>query len=92
MLFMLENIMTFQQKYKKLCKKCYFCEVSDYALLDVHRIREGKEYNDFNCIVVCSLCHRKIHAKKITIDRKYYRSDGRWVLHYFDEIGKEYYE
>ena len=63
--------------------KCYFCPCDNYALLDVHRILEGADggkYTDFNTVTVCSLCHRKIHAGLIKIDRKYF-STGGWKLH-----------
>lgn len=46
---------------KKLFKikagKCAICDVRDYAVLDVHRIDEGKEYHPRNCIVLCANCH-----------------------------------
>ncbi len=77
---------------KKADKQCYFCGNDDYSLLDLHRIIEGKdggEYNHYNTIVCCCLCHRKIHAGSIKIDRKYYSTKGRWVLHYW--IGEEEY-
>lgn len=67
-------------------KKCYFCPCDDYELLDVHRILEGCQggkYNRYNSLVVCSLCHRKIHAGIIKIDKKYFSSSGKWVLHYW---------
>jgi PP-loop superfamily ATP-utilizing enzyme len=73
---------------KRFAKKCYFCPCDVYDLLDVHRIVEGSEggkYTDFNTITVCSLCHRKIHAGLIKIDRKYQSTSGRWVLHYWIE-------
>lgn len=75
-------------------KKCKFCSSSDYCLLDVHRILEGKnggEYTETNTIVCCVSCHRKIHAGKIKIDRKYPSTAG-WVLHYFDEKGVEHWD
>lgn len=71
---------------KHIDKKCYFCSCDTYKLLDVHRILEGSEggkYTDFNTITVCSLCHRKIHAGMIVIDRKYFSTSGKWVLHYW---------
>ena len=81
------------KKGKKLYEgKCYFCEESNYHLLDVHRIHWGGEYSDFNTIVVCVKHHRLIHNKIIDIKRKYLRSDGKWVLHYFDENGNEHYD
>lgn len=82
------------KKNKKLAdKKCYFCDEANYALLDVHRIKpgcEGGEYQELNTITVCSNHHRIIHAGEITIDRKYLRSDGKWVVHYWKD-GEEYW-
>ena len=82
-----------KKQIKKLSdKKCYFCSQSDYSLLDVHRILEGKDggtYHPMNTITVCCLCHRKIHAGKIKVFRKYTTSLGKLVLHYIDENGQE---
>lgn len=86
---------TKKQIKKLLDKKCYFCGCDEYALLDVHRIVEGSKggkYIEFNTVTVCSLCHRKIHAGMIKIDRKYFSTSGRWVLHYFDENGVEHWD
>jgi hypothetical protein len=83
------------KKIKKLIdKKCKFCDCSVYELLDVHRILEGCQggkYTELNTVTVCSLCHRKIHAGIIKIDRKFFSTAG-WVLHYFDEHGVERYD
>ena len=71
---------------KKIEKKCYFCNEEDYAVLDCHRIVPGEEggtYTDFNTVVACSNCHRKIHNGQIKIDRKYFSTSGRWILHYW---------
>jgi hypothetical protein len=79
---------------KKIDKKCKFCSQDDYCTLDVHRIipgSQGGEYTDLNTVTTCGNCHRKIHDGKIKIDRKYFSTKG-WVLHYFDEDGKEYYD
>lgn len=76
---------------KKNDGKCYFCQENDYDLLDVHRIKEGANggrYTEFNTITVCVACHRKVHAGKIQVFRKYY-STGGWILHYINEEGKE---
>jgi len=79
--------LTINKIVKKHCDgKCYFCPCDTYDLLDVHRIVEGSQggkYTDFNTITVCSLCHRKIHAGLIRIDRKYFSTTGRWLLHYW---------
>lgn len=77
--------------FKKSAGKCYFCTVSDYALLDVHRITPGEEngeYTDFNSLCVCSNCHRKIHDGQIKIDRKYHTTTAHAILHYW-ENGQE---
>ncbi|MEI8270967.1 MAG: HNH endonuclease, partial [bacterium] len=79
---------------KKQDKKCYFCPCDDYDLLDVHRINEGSNggrYTEFNTVVVCSLCHRKIHSGKIKVFRKYFSTKG-WVLHYLDENNVEHFD
>lgn len=71
---------------KKQVKKCYFCPVDDYEALHVHRIVYGEHdgvYSDYNTLVVCANCHSRIHSGKIVIDRKYLRSNGKWVLHYW---------
>jgi hypothetical protein len=82
------------KKIKKIInKKCHFCGEKDYCVLDVHRILEGHNggiYSEFNTVVTCSNCHRKIHDGKIKIDRKYYSTSG-WILHYFDEKGQEHW-
>lgn len=78
---------------KKSDGKCYFCPCDNYDLLDVHRIVEGADggkYTDANTVTLCSLCHRKVHAGIIKIDRKYPTTAGRPVLHYWID-GKEYW-
>jgi hypothetical protein len=68
--------------------KCYFCSCDNYNLLDVHRISYDSnvnKYTDFNTITVCALCHRKIHSGIIKIDRKYFSTSGKWVLHFWVE-------
>lgn len=81
------------KKAKKLYDgECRICGESNYELLDVHRIVAGSTYEDKNTCVICSNCHRKCHAHLIQIDRQYLRSDGKWVLHYFDEKGVEHYK
>jgi len=83
------------KKHKKMMyKKCKFCNVADYCLLDVHRIIEGKDggkYTESNTVVCCVSCHRKIHAGQIKIDRKYSSTTGT-ILHYFDEKGIEHWD
>jgi len=73
---------------KKIEGKCCFCEENDYALLHVHRIdfeNDINEYTDFNTIVVCANCHCRVHDGQIVIDRKYFSTTGRWVLHFWQD-------
>lgn len=83
------------KKNKKLVdKKCKFCGETDYCTLEVHRIIpgcKGGKYTDHNTITNCGNCHSKVHNGKIKIDRKYPSTKG-WVLHYFDENGKEHWD
>jgi hypothetical protein len=72
---------------KKVAKRCYFCGIDDYALLDVHRIvagEDGGKYTEINSLVVCSNCHRRIHDGQIKIDRKYYTTAGNHILHFWE--------
>jgi hypothetical protein len=78
---------------KKVAKKCYFCDVNDYALLDVHRIvpgENGGKYTEINSLVVCSNCHRRIHDGQIKIDRKYFTSSGNYILHYWEGVEEKW--
>lgn len=78
---------------KKTEGQCFFCEEDDYAVLDCHRIVEGAdggEYTDFNTVVVCANCHRRIHDEQIVIDRKYFSTSGQYVLHYWED-GEEFW-
>lgn len=85
-----------KKQTKKRCDgKCYFCNCDTYELLDVHRIIEGKnggKYTNWNTVVCCAICHRKVHAGMIKIFRKYLSSSGKIVLHYIDENGKEQWQ
>jgi len=73
-----------KKKLKKLIeKKCYFCDCDNLALLDIHRIkpgRQGGKYSEKNTVVVCANCHRKCHADEIKILGRYYSTAG-YVLH-----------
>lgn len=83
-----------KQYKKKQEGKCYFCKESDYAVLDCHRIIEGQDggkYTAHNTVVTCSNCHRRIHDGQIVIDRKYFSTSGKWILHFF-ENGEEKWE
>lgn len=76
-----------KQAKKRSVGQCKFCGETDYAVLDVHRIVPGEEggtYTEFNTVVACSNCHRKVHDGQIIIDRKYF-STGGWILHYWYE-------
>lgn len=83
---------------KKSIGHCYFCKNNDYVQLQVHRINFEaaiNEYTDFNTIVVCANCHCRIHDGQIKIDRKYYSTSGKYVLHYWINEGentKEFWE
>lgn len=81
-----------KKQIKKRCaKKCYFCSCDDYELLDVHRIVPGEaggKYTDWNCLVTCCKCHRKIHAGMIKVLGRHNSSAGP-ILHYIDEEGEE---
>lgn len=75
------------KKIYKLSKgECNICREKIYELLDVHRIKQGSEggkYSKENSVVVCALCHRKIHAGIIKIDRYYLSTNGQQKLRVF---------
>jgi hypothetical protein len=72
------------QKIKKLIKgKCCLCEETNYNTLDCHRINPGSKYADWGTLIVCSSCHRRIHAKEITILGKYNSTAGE-VINYME--------
>lgn len=76
---------------KKIDKSCCFCGDDNYSLLDVHRIEPGSKggkYTDHNSVTLCCRCHRLVHAGEIIIDRKYFSTLGRWLVHYW-EHGEE---
>lgn len=73
--------------FKKKHHHCAICNESTYELLDVHRINEGQEYSNGNCVVLCVSCHRKHHSGLIEIKEKRLSTNG-WVLMY-EENGKE---
>jgi hypothetical protein len=80
--------------YKLSHKKCFFCGIEDYPVLDSHRLVPGEKdgtYIPSNTLVNCSNCHRRIHAGEIVIDpRKYTYTGGGFVIHFFTE-GKEFW-
>ena len=85
--------LSFQQLKKKHKGKCFFCETPDYNVLDCHRILEGEnggKYTDFNTLVVCATCHRKVHSGTIKILGKHSTSRGSSkIVHFIDENNKE---
>lgn len=69
------------KKYFKLVSRyCAICKESNYNLLDVHRINEGKEYSKANCVALCCNCHRRHHSNEIKIKEKRYSTDGYFLL------------
>ena len=73
---------------KKFEGRCCLCGIDDYAVLDCHRIVPGEDdgiYSEHNCIVTCANCHRRIHDGQIVIDRKYYSSSGKCILHLWED-------
>lgn len=71
--------------------KCRICGETDYSVLDIHRIipgAEGGRYTKQNSTCLCCKCHRKVHDGQIIIDRYYLSTNGRQVLHLF-ENGEE---
>lgn len=81
-----------QQTYKHYMKKCFFCGEDNYAVLDAHRIDEGGVYNFANILTCCANCHRKTHSGLIRIDRKYPHFGVGYIVHYWDEEGKEHWK
>lgn len=77
-----------KQAQKRLDGKCRFCPVADYALLQTHRIHEGADgggYTQRNTVTCCANCHCRIHDGQIRIDRYYFSTSGRWLLHYWED-------
>jgi hypothetical protein len=74
--------------FKKRHKQCAICEEENYAILDVHRIHEGKEYSNGNCVVLCCKCHRMHHAGQIKIVDKRYSTTGSILFYEID--GREF--
>jgi hypothetical protein len=72
---------------KRADRKCAFCDVSQYALLDLHRIIPGGKYTRANTVTCCSLHHRMIHAEFITIKEKRFSTAGYVLICEVD--GKE---
>jgi len=76
-----------KQLFKMRWKCCAVCGEDNYALLDTHRIVEGREYSEGNCIALCCKCHRMHHVGQITIKEKRFTTNG-YVLIY-EQNGKE---
>ena len=77
------------KKIAKLsAKKCRICGENDYNILDCHRILPGSKngtYKNSNTVIVCSNCHRKIHAGGIEVDRYYPTTTGRLLRVIIDD-------
>lgn len=66
--------------HKLVAGCCKICKADIYDILDVHRIvpgEQGGKYTEFNTVVICSNCHRKVHAGTIVIDRWYSSTAGK---------------
>jgi len=78
--------------YKHSEGKCIICGEIDYELLDVHRFaiagKDGGKYWRPNITVLCSNCHRKVHAGKIQILGWHNSTKGK-LLHIIRENGEE---
>lgn len=75
-----------QQCKKHLDGECLICKENSYELLDSHRLVEGAKggkYHPSNIVVLCSLCHRRVHNNEVRFDRKYTTTDGRLLLHWW---------
>ena len=80
--------------FKKFAGRCAFCNETDYAVLDIHRIFEGYKggvYDSINCICVCANHHRKIHDNQINIIRKHLSfGENQYVLEYIEGQDTKY--
>lgn len=77
-----------KRNFKNRHKECAICGEPKYELLDVHRVVEGQEYSNGNCLTLCCRCHRSHHSGLIKIKDKRYSTIGT-VLVYVDEKGQE---
>lgn len=77
-----------KKAFKKFAGKCAFCEENDYAVLDIHRIYEGRKggiYDSRNCVCVCANHHRKIHDNQIQVVKKHASfGENLYVLEYVE--------
>jgi 5-methylcytosine-specific restriction endonuclease McrA len=63
------------RRYRKLAfmfkeKKCQVCAYDEYDFcLDVHHLDEDRKNNELdNLIILCAMCHRKVHKKIIDLN------------------------
>ncbi len=77
-----------KKAFKRRHRSCRICEEEKYELLDVHRIIAGGEYNNSNCVCLCTKCHRSHHSGLISIKGWYNSTAGKLLL-YIDENKKE---
>jgi hypothetical protein len=80
--------------------KCYFCGLtkdpskkSCRSLVEVHHIverQDGGSNEEGNKVPCCSTHHSAIHLEMIRLDR-WYMSTAGFVLHWWDEKGKEWW-
>jgi hypothetical protein len=81
--------------------ECYFCGIRKdptkktkfRSVVEKHHIKEKNEGGSneaLNLIYVCSNHHSMVHEKKIKIDGWYF-STCNWLLHWYDESGKEHW-
>lgn len=78
-----------KQIFKKIDKKCYFCDETE--ALDSHRIfpgAKGGKYKRRNTLTTCPNHHRKIHKGIIEILGRHLSTNGHYILHYM-ENGEE---
>lgn len=72
-----------KQAFKQSQAKCRICGGPHYAILDVHRIKEGckgGKYTRLNSVCLCANCHRLVHDGQTIIDRYYPSTSGEHVL------------
>jgi hypothetical protein len=56
--------------YQEAGSKCSFCDENDTDVLDIHHIDEDPSNNAMqNLFLACAVCHRKITAGTITLQR-----------------------
>lgn len=77
-----------KKNFKRRYNFCQICKIEDYNLLDVHRIQWGGSYSVDNCVVLCTICHRKVHSGIIIIKGWVHSTSGNLLL-YIDEKGQE---